>query len=235
MPSHTRRCMDCKSDISNRGQKAKRCKACVASVKQQKSIEHQERRAELKALSGGTVTRAHITSLRKKQDGKCARCGLRFWGHAARQETLDHDIPLIRGGVHDDSNIVRLLCRGCNSSKGSKSFAQFAQWEKESQRRKPVLQPSQSVKEQRTLSHLTVRLQHPDHVANIRAAASREGLSTNAWIVNILVDASGRILNRHRPDRQAMAGDCPPPVGYDDGDQDEVHHEAQWDWETGPL
>ena len=111
MAGRTRRCKDFGVDISYRGQAAKRGTTCAKTARQQGSIENQERRTEQKALSAGTVTQSHINNLRKKQNGKCANCDERFWGHSARQETLDHDIPLIRGGSHYDSNIKMLLCR----------------------------------------------------------------------------------------------------------------------------
>ncbi|MFF4316010.1 HNH endonuclease [Streptomyces sp. NPDC001507] len=44
------------------------------------------------------------------------------WGvsaHAAQDLTVDHIIPLVKGGTHHRENL-RVLCRSCNSRRGSK-------------------------------------------------------------------------------------------------------------------
>ena len=231
MTGKTRRCEECKEDISQRGRAAKRCKPCDKLIRQQRSIEHQERRAELKAISGGTVTRAHINGLLKKQHGKCANCDVRFWGRKAQQATIDHHIPIIRGGAHDDSNIKRLLCRRCNSSKGAKSTAE---WEARVRGNKPDPEPSLSTKARRAECHVTIRFRHPDNVADVRKAADRDGLSMNAWIVNLLTDATGRLLKTDPASIGVITGGYPPPVDYDEEDGPiEPRDEASWDWETG--
>ena len=94
-------------------------------------------------------------------------------------------------------------------------------------------QPSPSVNEQRAGSHITVRFRHPDYTADIRAAASKEGLSTNAWIVNILTDAAVRILQRSRSNRGLTLKDSPFPVDYDANDQGELYDDTKWDWGDG--
>ncbi len=49
------------------------------------------------------------------QDGRCAYCGLRFarW----KDGTLDHYVPLGRGGLDGLSNL-RFCCQRCNNAKG---------------------------------------------------------------------------------------------------------------------
>ena len=233
MTGQSRRCIRCGEDISDRGRAAKRCKECANSIRQQRSIGHQERRAEQKAISGGTVTRAHINSLLQKQKNSCPECGIRFWGREARQATIDHDIPLIRGGAHDDSNIKRMLCRSCNSSKGAKSFAE---WKAQVRLIKPERAPSLSTQEIRTRSHFTVRFPHPDNVSNVRMAADQAGLSPNAWVVNILTDAAERLHKLRRADRGIISTDYLPPLDCDEEYAAfKFHDETQWDRETGAL
>jgi 5-methylcytosine-specific restriction endonuclease McrA len=48
--------------------------------------------------------------------------GLRY-----RERTLDHVIPLSRGGADELSNVV-LCCRSCNSRKGARPVRQYAVW-----------------------------------------------------------------------------------------------------------
>lgn len=50
---------------------------------------------------------------RKRSNGLCHYCGERF---AARELTMDHLVPLIRGGKTVKSNVVP-CCKECNSRK----------------------------------------------------------------------------------------------------------------------
>jgi 5-methylcytosine-specific restriction endonuclease McrA len=61
----------------------------------------------------GSHTLADIEAIRVKQDGRCAAC------MALVKLTVDHIIPLKRGGSNSADNL-QLLCHPCNSSKGSK-------------------------------------------------------------------------------------------------------------------
>lgn len=56
------------------------------------------------------------------QEGRCAYCNR----HESETGTLEieHTTPISRGGMHDISNIV-LACRGCNSSKESKTLEEY--------------------------------------------------------------------------------------------------------------
>ena len=51
-----------------------------------------------------------------KQGGRCLRCGQPF---RIEELTDDHLIPVIHGGNPDDMRNRQLLCKPCNSSKGS--------------------------------------------------------------------------------------------------------------------
>ena len=53
----------------------------------------------------------------ERQHGCCERCDRRFT--ADLRPTLDHVVPLARGGVHAPEN-CQLLCGPCNSSKGAR-------------------------------------------------------------------------------------------------------------------
>ena len=233
MAGHSsKRCIDCKTDISQRGRAARRCNNCAKAERQRQAIEQQEKRAELKAVSGGTVTRAHTNSLLKKQARKCAHCGKKFQGHGKDQMTIDHHIPLLRGGQHDDSNIKRFLCRSCNSSKNSKTPRQ---WEALRLRTSSTLPaPRLFVEEERAKTHKTVRFRHPDDVSLIKKVAAADGIPVNQWIVNILLDAAQRSSETGRSAGLPAREGTPPPLGYEDDDH-EVYPaiEEQRGWETG--
>ena len=74
---------------------------------------HQARRRSLKKGSKGTVTAQQFKELCERYDNKCLACGKKV------TLTMDHVIPLSKGGIHDISNI-QPLCLSCNSSKYDK-------------------------------------------------------------------------------------------------------------------
>ena len=226
-PRLTRKCEECRKDISGRGRRAKRCKECAAAVRQERSIAQQEQRAELRVLSGGTVTRKHIDRLFKRQEGKCAHCSTRFWGHGKDQATIDHHVSLIRGGMHDDSNIKRLLCRGCNSSKGAKSPRE---WEEFVRRSATPPQPEgPSNADKRKLSQISVRFRDHRDVELVRAAADELSMPTNQWIVNVLVDAAKRSAAMNRQ----PVHELPPSMALEDDPDEYPDDTDDWDRETG--
>jgi 5-methylcytosine-specific restriction endonuclease McrA len=75
----------------------------------------QNRRARIKG-NGGTVTMAEIESLKKKQNYTCLCCLRR---EPEIELTHDHVKPLAMGGENTIAN-SQMLCRSCNSRKGTK-------------------------------------------------------------------------------------------------------------------
>lgn len=76
------------------------------------------RRARLREVEN-TLTQADVQELIVVQGGRCAECGRKA------KLTLDHIVPLFRGGPHTRRN-AQMLCRSCNCSKGAKDPLQFA-------------------------------------------------------------------------------------------------------------
>lgn len=56
--------------------------------------------------------------LKRVYDSKCWRCGTKD------NLSMDHVVPISRGGNHATGNIMT-LCRSCNSSKGNKFLAEW--------------------------------------------------------------------------------------------------------------
>jgi 5-methylcytosine-specific restriction endonuclease McrA len=71
------------------------------------------------ARSGWNITLDWWSDLVKLYDNKCAYCGVDGSSDRYGHLTIEHVIPLSRGGEHADHNIVP-ACSGCQGSKGAK-------------------------------------------------------------------------------------------------------------------
>lgn len=60
--------------------------------------------------------------VRKKTDGCCAYCGRPLEKH---EVTIDHVIPLGRGGARKDVSNLVFACYECNQAKGNKTALEF--------------------------------------------------------------------------------------------------------------
>lgn len=69
-------------------------------------------------LSAAQWTDADVAQVRTLLEGECAYCG------ANGKLTLDHVIPLARGGSHRLENLVA-ACKSCNSRKGARDELEF--------------------------------------------------------------------------------------------------------------
>jgi 5-methylcytosine-specific restriction endonuclease McrA len=78
--------------------------------------EQTKRRRARKLQSSGDCTMPQFWKLCDGQGWLCSYCGASLTRFTA---TMDHIIPLARGGAHDIANIA-LACRSCNASKGNK-------------------------------------------------------------------------------------------------------------------
>jgi len=74
------------------------------------------RRRMLETTASGEFTEADLTNLIERQKALCTGCGRDI----SAKFTIDHKTPLSRGGTNDPENL-QLLCRPCNSSKGTKT------------------------------------------------------------------------------------------------------------------
>jgi 5-methylcytosine-specific restriction endonuclease McrA len=73
-----------------------------------------------KRSAEGRFTADDLEHIKKQQGGKCAACRRR------RKLTVDHIVPLTRGGSNWPNNL-QLLCRSCNSAKNNKDPIAFMQ------------------------------------------------------------------------------------------------------------
>ena len=83
-----------------------------------------EKRARKRTTRVAPFTRDDILA----RDGNaCYLCGIIL---AEGEITLEHVIPLARGGSHTPDN-VRVACKRCNFSKGTKTPEEFLKWKEE--------------------------------------------------------------------------------------------------------
>lgn len=87
--------------------------------KAQHRIHQYNRKAKIKATDDGTVTEDLLKVL--YSDTICPYC-LEYVEESER--TIEHVVPLSKGGLHSDSNLV-MCCNGCNSSKRQDSMLNF--------------------------------------------------------------------------------------------------------------
>lgn len=66
-----------------------------------------------KVTNGGSISESQWQEVKRKYDFRCLRCGKK------KPLTLDHVVPISKGGCHEVSNI-QPLCLECNSSKSTK-------------------------------------------------------------------------------------------------------------------
>jgi 5-methylcytosine-specific restriction endonuclease McrA len=80
----------------------------------EKVIEHDRNRRAKEKFGGGKITANEWLELLEQAGHKCMKCG------STEKLTLDHVIPLARGGKHHISN-AQVLCMPCNGKKGTKT------------------------------------------------------------------------------------------------------------------
>ena len=78
--------------------------------------ETQRRRAKIKGAEG-SISEVEWFDIKRQHDFRCAYCGKR------KKLTMDHVVPLARGGRHDKTNIVP-ACVNCNSQKHTADWSE---------------------------------------------------------------------------------------------------------------
>lgn len=76
------------------------------------------RQARIKQAPGEGLTLAQWDQIVEEQQGRCYYCG----EHS--KMTMDHKVPLSRGGAHSPSNIVA-ACVTCNKRKGTQTTDEY--------------------------------------------------------------------------------------------------------------
>lgn len=69
----------------------------------------------------GTYTSFDLERIREEQGNTCPGC---FRSFESVPPTIDHYVPLSKGGVNNQTNI-QLLCHSCNCSKNDKLWSEW--------------------------------------------------------------------------------------------------------------
>ena len=89
----------------------------------EKHCQHQQKRRALKAQASiENISKEAISALYAQEI--CAYCKQQI---ARSKRSIDHVIPLCRGGAHSLDNLV-MACISCNSSKRNKTGEEFKKW-----------------------------------------------------------------------------------------------------------
>lgn len=96
--------------------------ACDEEFRAGEVLRAQLRKAKVSAVSDGTVTKRVLGRL-YHQATHCWYCKRRFYDHL--QKSVDHVVPIAKGGRHTLSNLV-IACMRCNKSKNSRLLGDWA-------------------------------------------------------------------------------------------------------------
>jgi 5-methylcytosine-specific restriction endonuclease McrA len=72
------------------------------------------------AVANGNVSTNDLVALKKKAKGRCYYCG-----EKCKSLTLDHIVPISKGGRHSLDNLV-MSCQPCNRNKSDRDPAEYA-------------------------------------------------------------------------------------------------------------
>lgn len=100
-----------------------RCIALVRAYQKRHPERHRlrkraaQRRRHGRAVAGPGVSTGQLRRMISAYEGRCVYCG-------ADADTIDHVLPLSRGGLHEIDNLVP-ACASCNFEKGSKTIGEW--------------------------------------------------------------------------------------------------------------
>ena len=102
------------------------CKCCEAARAKVYS-DNPERMRAIQQTDDGSIDVKSLSDM-LRNTSNCQHCGVKLvqdYPVGPRNKTIDHDVPLSRGGLHTLSNIT-IMCLGCNSAKGQRTLSEFS-------------------------------------------------------------------------------------------------------------
>lgn len=102
------------------------CKYCQAA-RQKLHAGRDDRKQIIREVDDGTLSVKVLSDMLRKAK-HCSHCGIEMtmsYPVAPSHKTIDHNVPLSRGGLHSINN-VSVICLSCNSSKQTRTMEEFA-------------------------------------------------------------------------------------------------------------
>lgn len=100
-------CLDC--DTPSYGKRCRPCQALHQTIRAKDDSRLLRKHRESAAPGISWTARKHLLAKWKQQGKRCAYCD-------RLADTIDHVVPLVRGGTNYEGNLVP-CCKSCNSSK----------------------------------------------------------------------------------------------------------------------
>lgn len=126
-------CKICEKALGATAKQKRVCRACRTTLNAKRAVrlyrknpikarltaarQHNRRKARLRSLASPGVTLLEWSAIVEYFGGCCAYC-------LSRATSVDHLVPISRGGLDAPDNVVP-ACRSCNSSKNAKSLLQW--------------------------------------------------------------------------------------------------------------
>jgi 5-methylcytosine-specific restriction endonuclease McrA len=118
-----------RSDVQRRAAKWKdenktRINARKRELRKQPKYRLQNRLAQQKRQRLTSLSQQQYFEIWEELQGRCAYCGISIFPEMERDATIEHIVPIVRGGTGDLINIT-LACLSCNSSKGDRLYDEW--------------------------------------------------------------------------------------------------------------
>lgn len=128
-----RTCPDC---AGQKHSSSKRCRACAAKAATIRTADDTRVQRYQRDLATEGLTLGQRTKLLHRWQAQCRRC---FYCPGLA-ETVDHVVPLVRGGTNYEGNLVP-ACRSCNSSKAARLLIEWRAGKTAARTRSPRRKP----------------------------------------------------------------------------------------------
>lgn len=115
---------------NGRDKKRPYCKCCN-SARIKMYSDRPERMEQIRETDDGSITVKILSDMLRHAE-HCDHCGVRMtqdYPVTPSNKTIDHDVPLSRGGKHILSNIT-IMCLSCNSAKQTRTLDEFSRVKK---------------------------------------------------------------------------------------------------------
>lgn len=104
--------------LANRPEHLAKCREWVQNNRDKSRASKRNTAHRRRVIIGSSTYQVRAKEIQKLLTQNCFYCG------STEKITIDHVVPIFRGGQHKIGNLVP-ACKSCNSSKGSKLFTEW--------------------------------------------------------------------------------------------------------------